>query len=242
MSSTSSTMSTISSTARPIARSPSEKTTSACAPSRLISIDGSAGTRGISLPRYWISGRPPTHSILPASISSRRVTSDSGTALRLRPPLRKTRRVTVSCSSTCAVSPVSSKPYCCSTVPEPTILATPFGSMISTTAPSPRMVLPENSGMWRSFVDIGLTTISSVWKTPSTRMPKRWRPTWETTTKPSSPAFASTPSRPSTLPAGTIGRSRSRRRSTGDPLMRSIWWSAPFLTRTSSSTATCGMA
>jgi len=43
------------------------------------------------------------------------------------------------------------------------------------------MVLPENMSMWRSFVDIGLTTISSVWKTPSTTMPKVWLPTWVTT-------------------------------------------------------------
>jgi len=33
------------------------------------------------------------------------------------------------------------------------------------TAPSPRMVLPENMSMGRSLVDIGLTTISSVWNT-----------------------------------------------------------------------------
>ena len=41
---------------------------------------------------------------------------------------------------------------------------------------------------------------------------------------------------------GTIGRSRSRRRSTGVPLMRSMACSEPGLTRTSSSTATCGIA
>ena len=38
--------------------------------------------------------------------------------------------------------------------------------------------------MWRSLVDIGLTTISSVWNTLSTTMPKVWLPTWVTTMKP----------------------------------------------------------
>ena len=38
--------------------------------------------------------------------------------------------------------------------------------------------------MWRSLVDIGLTTISSVWNTPSTTMPKVWLPTCVTTMKP----------------------------------------------------------
>ncbi len=60
----SSTMSTISSTTRPIERSPSEKTTRACVPSRWIAMSGRPRTSGISRPRYWISGRPPTHSIL----------------------------------------------------------------------------------------------------------------------------------------------------------------------------------
>ena len=52
------------------------------------------------------------------------------------------------------------------------------------TDPSPRMVLPENMVMWRSLLDIGLTTISSVWNTPSTTMPKVWLPTCVTTMKP----------------------------------------------------------
>ena len=47
----------------------------------------------------------------------------------------------------------------------PIVWATPFGSMIMITEPSPRMVLPQNIGMCRSLLDIGLTTISSVWKT-----------------------------------------------------------------------------
>src|SRR6185312_15733027 len=36
----------------------------------------------------------------------------------------------------------------------------------------------------RSLLDIGFTTISSVWKTPSTTMPKVWLPTWVTTMNP----------------------------------------------------------
>ncbi len=60
----------------------------------------------------------------------------------------------------------------------PSICATPFGSTIMITEPSPRIVVPENAAMWRSFDDIGLMTISSVWNTPSTTMPKIWLPTW----------------------------------------------------------------
>ena len=56
-------------------------------------------------------------------------------------------------------------------------LATPFGSMIMITVPSPRIVVPEKAAMWRSFDDIGLITISSVWNTPSTTTPKIWLPT-----------------------------------------------------------------
>ena len=55
--------------------------------------------------------------------------------------------------------------------------ATPLGSMIMMTEPSPRIVLPANKGIWRSLLDIGLTTISSVWKTASTTMPNVWLPT-----------------------------------------------------------------
>ena len=40
----------------------------------------------------------------------------------------------------------------------------PLGSMIMITAPSPKMVLPENMSMWRSLVDIGLTTILLGWE------------------------------------------------------------------------------
>ena len=66
----------------------------------------------------------------------------------------------------------------------PSACATPFGSMIMITEPSPRIVVPEKTGMWRSFDDIGLMTISSVWKTPSTTTPNTWLPTCVTTTKP----------------------------------------------------------
>ena len=40
------------------------------------------------------------------------------------------------------------------------------------TLPSPRMVLPENIGMWRRIGATGFTTISSVSNTRSTMMPK----------------------------------------------------------------------
>ena len=122
-----------------------------------------------------------------------------------------------------------------------TCRATPLGSTISTTAPSPRIVLPANIGMCRSFTDIGFTTISSVWKTSSTRMPKRSPPDLRDhhearLLRP--PPGLDCPSRPV---SETIGSSRSRRRSTGAPLMCSTRC-APASTRTSSSTATCGRA
>src|SRR6202021_2211652 len=47
--------------------------------------------------------------------------------------------------------------------------AMPLGSMIMITAPSPKMVLPENMSMGRSFGDIGLTTIFSGGTTPHTQ-------------------------------------------------------------------------
>ena len=58
------------------------------------------------------------------------------------------------------------------------------------TEPSPRMVLPQNIGMCRSLPDIGLTTISSVWNTASTTMPKVWLPTCVTTMKPFSTSLS----------------------------------------------------
>ena len=61
------------------------------------------------------------------------------------------------------------------------------------TEPSPRIVLPQNIGMWRSLLDIGFTTISSVWKTPSTTMPKVWLPTCVTTMKPFSTRLSPSP-------------------------------------------------
>ena len=63
----------------------------------------------------------------------------------------------------------------------PSDCATPFGSTIMITEPSPRMVLPDNMGMWRSLLDSGFTTISSVWNTLSTTRPKLWLPTCVTT-------------------------------------------------------------
>ena len=109
------------------------------------------------------------------------------------------------------------------------------------TEPSPRMVLPENIAMWRSLLDIGLTTISSVWNTPSTTMPKVWLPTCVTTMKPLS-GIALSPSSFSRLDRRTSGSSLLRSRSTGASLMRSMRCSDLPCTRTSSTTASCGMA
>src|SRR6202030_3617683 len=81
--------STISSTASPMQRWSSENTSKGCAPLVLILTSSAAGTRGINRPRYWIIGRPFDTSIVLASISSNRVTRDSGTALGLGDPARK---------------------------------------------------------------------------------------------------------------------------------------------------------
>src|SRR6266581_2664495 len=98
----------------------------------------------------------------------------------------------------------------------------PLGSMIMITAPSPRMVLPENMSMCRSLVDIGLTTISSVWNTPSTTMPKVWLPTWVTTMKP----FSGSEEEPSSILSSFFrcisGSSLLRSRNTAVSLIRSI--------------------
>ena len=53
-------------------------------------------------------------------------------------------------------------PCNCEAAVRPSACAIPFGSIIMITEPSPRMVLPQNIAMWRSLLDIGFTTISSV--------------------------------------------------------------------------------
>ena len=137
----------------------------------------------MSVPRYWVRCRPLETSILPTSISSRRVTRERGTAFGSAPPARKT-SIEMSFSwSPRLASASAAASLRASCRPVPTAETMPFGSMIMITDPSPRMVLPENIVMWRSFELIGLTTISSVWKTPSTTMPKVWLPTWVTTMK-----------------------------------------------------------
>ena len=112
----------------------------------------------------------------------------------------------------------------------------PLGSMIMITAPSPRMVLPENMSMWRSLVDIGLTTISSVWNTPSTTMPKVWLPTCVTTIKP----FSGSEEEPSSILSSFFrcisGNSLLRSRKTAVSLMRSMRCSELARARTSSTT------
>jgi hypothetical protein len=112
----------------------------------------------------------------------------------------------------------------------------PLGSMIMMTAPSPRMVLPEIMSMWRNLVDIGLTTISSVWKTPSTTMPKVWLPTWVTTIKP----FSGSEVEPSSILRSFLrwisGNSLLRNLKTAVSLIRSMRCSELARARTSSTT------
>ena len=96
--------------------------------------------------------------------------------------------------------------------------------------------------MCRSLVDIGLTTISSVWNTPSTTMPKVWLPTWVTTMKP----FSGSEEEPSSILSSFFrcisGNSLLRSRKTAVSLMRSMRCSELARARTSSTTDSCGIA
>ena len=145
MSSRSSTMSTISSTTRPIERPASENTSSGCAPSVRTRTSSLTRISGISWPRYCTRWRPLESSIFLQSISSSRVTSDSGTAFGWCEPARNTSSETVFSTCRLCCASVASSSAC---VPaEPTVCAMPFGSMIMITEPSPRIVLPENIAM-----------------------------------------------------------------------------------------------
>ncbi len=141
----------------------------------------SAGTRGISRPRYWISGRPPSHSTFSHSISSSARDEGEGHGLEAVTALNTSSVVVASAMSASAAS--------------------------ASAAPSPpgRLRLPDWPHRWdrrsaprprrqggvagnqRDVPQLGRHRLHddlSVWKTSSTRMPKRWRPTWATTTKP----------------------------------------------------------
>ena len=215
-------------------------TSSGCTPSLLMRTFSLTGTSGISWPRYCTSGRPPANSIVLASISSSRVTSDSSTAFGCGEPARNTSSDSVVAALDWRSASRASSAACRAVAALPIVWATPFGSMIMITEPSPRMVLPQNTGMLRSRLDIGLTTISSVWKTPSTTMPKVWLPTCITTMKTLSDALSSPIL--SRLLSCTSGRSLLRSRSTAASLMRSMRCSEFLRTRTSSTTASCGIA
>ena len=175
-------MSTISSTTSAIERAPSENTKSGWAPSPFTRTLSFMRTSGINWPRYCTIWRPFDSSMVRASTSSSRVISDSGTALACDAPARNTKSE-VACSA--GASRRSASAVCAAAIwlvtALPIACAMPLGSTIMITEPSPRMVLPENIAMWRSLLDIGLTTISSVWNTPSTTTPKVWLPTWATT-------------------------------------------------------------
>ena len=70
--------------------------------------------------------------------------------------------------------------------------------------------------MWRSLLDIGLTTISSVWNTLSTTMPKVCAPTWVTTMKP----FSGIALSPSSL--SSAGQARQRQELVAQPQHRGV--------------------
>ena len=155
-------MSTISSTTSAMARAPSENTSSGWAPSPLTRTSSFMVTSGINWPRYCTMWRPFDISILRASISSSRVISASGTALSCVEPARKTSSEVACPSALAGRALAASAAAICEVTVEPSARAMPFGSTIMITEPSPRMVLPENMAMWRSLLDIGFTTISSV--------------------------------------------------------------------------------
>ena len=94
---------------------------------------------GMRWSRYWTTWRPRVRSTVRASISSRRATSASGTALNSLAPARKTRKDMRS-SSWLAVA------TCLSVLSAdaiwPAAPAMPLGSRIMMTLPSPRIVLP----------------------------------------------------------------------------------------------------
>ena len=241
MSSRSSTMSTISSTTSAMERPSSENTRSGCAPLLLMRTSSLTGTSGMSWPRYCTTGRSLEVSIVLGSISSSRVTSDSGTAFGCGEPARNSSIDSTSPSSGRAVE--SPSPRRGASRPHPTsFCAMPFGSMIMITEPSPRMVLPQNIGMCRSLLDIGFTTISSVWKTASTTMPKVWLPTCVTTMKPFSTSLSAAFVDLEQRAQPDSGSSLLRSRSTAASLMRSMRCSELARTRTSSTTASCGIA
>ena len=182
MSSASSTMSTISSTTSPIERPPSENTSSGCVPSLAHARRRrSTGTSGISWPRYCTRWRPFESSILLAVDLLQPRDERERHRLRLRRAGAEHQEAN---ASSRRARP--DRPRCRTATGDAArrVCAMPFGSMIMITEPSPRMVLPENIAMWRSLVDIGFTTISSVWNTPSTTMPNVWLPTCVTTMKP----------------------------------------------------------
>ena len=186
MSSCSSTMSTISSTTSAIERAPSENTSSGCAPSPL--------TRTSS---FMLHQRHQLVTVLHHVAAVRQFDLARVDLLQPRDQRQRHRlelrragaeheqRGGLLCR--CAgVALAASAAAICDVTVLPSARAMPFGSTIMITEPSPRMVLPENMAMWRSLLDIGLTTISSVWNTASTTTPKLWLPTWMTTMKPSS--------------------------------------------------------
>ena len=176
-------MSTIFVDHSPMARFPSENTTQRLRP---LALDRDGRDRPApwhQLATILDQRRPPT----PFDLGGIRYPSrardqrESGHhALRVSPPpfsARKTSRgrrfvvvALLPTSSSAAYDPhrTGYHPNLC-----PTIFAIAVGIDDQTpTAPSRGRCCPENIGIWRSLVAIGLTTISSVWKTPSTRIPR----------------------------------------------------------------------
>ena len=174
MSSRSSTMSTISSTTRPIERLPSENTSSGCAPSRLILTSSLTRTSGISWPRYCTMWRPLESSILLAID----FLQPRDQRQRHRLGLPASRRGTPAARS-CLLAPARAAglvSVCAAARPTRPSRRSP-GDPVGIDDHDHRAVAEngvagEHARCGAACVDIGLTTISSVWNTLSTTMPK----------------------------------------------------------------------
>ena len=122
------------------------------------------------MPRSW-----------PTGMSSSRATRLSGTTSGIGSPLARNRR-SATRSSDCETGRAMAAAFEAARDDTPMLRATPFGSRIMITEPSPRMVLPLNMVTCRRIGATGLTTISSVSKTSSTTIPSRPLPAAVTTT------------------------------------------------------------
>src|SRR6516225_7089188 len=136
-------MSTISSMRRLIEQPCSENTRTGWVPSRLIRVCMSKLRSGNNASRYFTMYCPSAISIFRQSISSIRLTSDSGTAFGRSDAARKIKSETVSCRAFGSRSAVSVDASLSERAARPSDCASTLGSTTIMTEPSPRMVMPD---------------------------------------------------------------------------------------------------